>query len=88
MPEDFGKDLSALADAADKAGRGQEAIDLAREAVRYDYLGGEAGTTAASHDSLGNYLARNAADYLRALAHHLVLRCCLPLPAVQAPAIP
>ncbi len=71
MPEDLGKDLSALADAADRAGHGQDAIDVERIALRYHYVAGQAGAIAASHDNLGNYLARNAADYPRALAHHL-----------------
>jgi len=79
MPEDFADDLSALADAADKAGRGQEAIHLAREALRRDYLAEAADTVAASHDSLGNYLARNAADYPGALPHHLASALLLTL---------
>jgi hypothetical protein len=79
MPEDVGKDLTALADAADKAGRGQDAIDLACEALRDDYLGEHARGAAVDHDNLGNYLARHAADYRRALAHHLAAAVLLTL---------
>ena len=67
----LGKDLSALAEVEDEAGRGQVAIDLQSDALRYKYLVGEVATIAISHNSLGNYLARYAADPRRALAHHL-----------------
>ncbi|HEX6933996.1 MAG TPA: hypothetical protein VF162_17775 [Streptosporangiaceae bacterium] len=65
------RDLSALADVEDEAGHGQDAIDLERDALHYSYLTGEADSIAISHHNLGNYLARHAEDYPRALAHHL-----------------
>ena len=67
----LGKDLGALADVEDKAGHGQDAIDLERNALRYGYLTGEVDAIAGSHHNLGNYLARHAADHRQALAHHL-----------------
>jgi hypothetical protein len=75
MPED----LSELAREADKAGRGHEAIELARKALRHDYLGEHARAAAVDHDDFGNYLARNTADYRRALAHHLAAAVLLTL---------
>jgi hypothetical protein len=71
MPEDSAYDLYELADAADKAGQGQEAIRLAREALRCDYRDAKPDIAAAGHDTLGNYLARYAADFPHALTHHL-----------------
>ena len=67
----LGKDLGALADVEDKAGHGQDAIDLERSALPYEYLAGDVGNIAVSHHNLGNYLARHAADHPQALAHHL-----------------
>jgi hypothetical protein len=67
----LGRVLGALADVEDKAGHGQDAIDLQRDALRYNYLTGEAESIAVSHHNLGNYLTRHAADDPRALAHHL-----------------
>jgi hypothetical protein len=67
----LGKVLSALAVVEDGAGRGQSAIDLERNALRYKYLAGELRAVAVSHDNLGGYLARYAADFTQALAHHL-----------------
>jgi hypothetical protein len=79
MPEESGEDLSRLADAADRAGHGEDAIAVERIALRLYYLTGDAAAIAASHDRFGNYLARNAADYQQALAHHLAaaLLCSL-----------
>jgi hypothetical protein len=37
MPEDLGTDLSVLADTEDRAGHGQEAIDVERIALRQHY---------------------------------------------------
>ncbi len=68
---DLGKTLSALADIEDKAGHGQDAIDLERTALRYKYLTPGLDAIAGSHHNLGNYLARHAADHPRALTHHL-----------------
>jgi len=77
-PEDPG-DLSALARASDQAGHGQDAIAVERIALRYHYLAGQADAVAASHDNLGNYLARHAADYSRALGNHLAAALLLSL---------
>ena len=60
-----------LADTEDRAGHGQEAIDVERIALRQHYAAGSAEAIAASHDSLGNYLARHASDFPQALGHHL-----------------
>jgi hypothetical protein len=67
----LGKVLTALADVEDEAGRGQEAIGLQREGLRYSYLAGEVNSVAGSHHNFGNYLARHAADRPQALANHL-----------------
>jgi hypothetical protein len=83
MAEDPGTDLSVRADDADKAGNGRQAIELERAALGYHYLAGPAETIAASHDCLGNYLARNAADFQRALAHHLAAALLLSVAGSQ-----
>ena len=69
--QQLGKDLGALADVENAAGHGQDAIDLARNALRYIYLVGDVDAIATGHHNLGNYLARHAADHPQALAHHL-----------------
>jgi hypothetical protein len=71
LSEDPVTDLSVLAAAEDRAGHGQEAIDVERIALRQHYASGPTEAIAASHDSLGNYLARHASDFPQALGHHL-----------------
>ena len=81
--EGLGKVLSALADVEDKAGHGQDAIDLERNALRYKYLAGEVEAIAVSHQNLGNYLARHAADHPHALAHHLAASLLRSLTGIE-----
>ena len=80
---ELGKDLSALADVEDKAGHGQDAINLERNALRYKYLAGDVGSIAVSHHNLGNYLARYAADHPRALTDHLAAALLRSLTGIE-----
>ena len=79
----LGKDLGALAAVENQAGHGQDAIDLQRNGLRYEYLVGEVETIATSHHNLGNYLARHLADYPHALAHHVASALLRALTGIQ-----
>jgi tetratricopeptide (TPR) repeat protein len=67
----LGFTLSALADLEDERGHGDVAIDLQRDALRYEYLAGNVMGIAVSYDHLGGYLRRHAHQPAAALAHHL-----------------
>lgn len=63
--------LTALASLEDKRGRGDAAISLAQDALRYSYLAGQVGSIAGVHHNLGNYLYHHARPPAGAFAHHL-----------------
>jgi hypothetical protein len=63
--------LGALAGAEATRGRGDVAVGLAREALRYNYLAGGVDSIRISHHNLGEYLRDLADQPGPALAHHL-----------------
>ena len=67
----LGGTLSALAHVEDQRGHGDAAVQLARDALRYQYLGGNVRDIAASYHSLGTYLHRHAGQPASGLACHL-----------------
>jgi tetratricopeptide (TPR) repeat protein len=67
----LGKTLSALADTEDQRGHGDAALRLERDALRYEYLAGDADAIAVSYHNLGLYLRRHARQPAPALASHL-----------------
>ena len=69
--EMLGKVFGALAAAEGSRGRGDVAVDLAREALRYSYLAGSVENIWISHHNLGEYLRDLAGQPGPALAHHL-----------------
>jgi tetratricopeptide (TPR) repeat protein len=69
--EALGKTLSALGRIEDVRGHGDAAIGLERDALRYEYLAGDASSIAVSYHNLGNYLHRHARQPAQALAYHL-----------------
>ncbi len=69
--EMLGKTLSALANVEDARGRGDAAISLERDALRYEYLAGDVTAITVSYHNLGNYLHRHARQPVPALACHL-----------------
>ena len=66
----LGKTFGALADIEDERGRGDAAIGLQRDALRYAYLNGNVADIAVSYQNLGVYLHR-ASQPARALPSHL-----------------
>jgi hypothetical protein len=54
--EMLGMVFGALAAAEDSRGRGDVAVDLAREALRYSYLAGDVDNIWIGHHNLGEYL--------------------------------
>ena len=69
--EMLGKVFGALAAVESSRGRGNVAVDLAREALRYFYLAGDVDDIWISHHNLGEYLRDLADQPGPALAHHL-----------------
>ncbi len=67
----LGRAFSALAEFEHGRNRGDEAIRLERDALRYGYLCGDVGDIEASHHNLGTLLARHEHAPVDALAHHL-----------------
>jgi tetratricopeptide (TPR) repeat protein len=67
----IGLTLSALASIEDTRGRGEAAISLARDALRYKYLAGDVTAIANSYHNLGNHLGRHTRQLDAALACHL-----------------
>jgi tetratricopeptide (TPR) repeat protein len=67
----FAMALGALADAEDKLDHSDNAIKLARDALRYGYVAGEIGVVRDVYHNLGNYLTRRAEQPNFALACHL-----------------
>ena len=63
--------LGALARVEDRRCRGEAAIRLELDALRYSYLAGNVTSIAASYHSLGNWLAIHARQPIPALANHL-----------------
>lgn len=76
----LGKTFGALADVEDERGRGDTAISMQRDALRYAYLSGETKDIAVSYQHFGLYLHRASQPALAlALASHLAaaLICAL-----------
>ena len=69
--EMLGYVFGALAAVEDSRGRGDVAVDLAHEALRYSYLVGDVENIWISHHNLGEYLRELAGQPGPALAHHL-----------------
>jgi PAS domain-containing protein len=69
--EMLGMVFEALAAAEGNRGRGDVAVDLAREGLRYSYLTGNVDSIRISHHNLGEYLRDLAGQPGTALAHHL-----------------
>jgi tetratricopeptide (TPR) repeat protein len=69
--EMLGHIFGGLAAAEDTQGRGDVAVDLAGEALRYSYLVGDMDNIWISHHNLGKYLHDSVGQPGRALAHHL-----------------
>ena len=67
----LGTVLSALATVEDQRGRGEAAIGLENDALRYEYLAGDVTAIAVSYHNLGNHLLRHARQPAAALACHL-----------------
>jgi hypothetical protein len=67
----LGKTLSALADVEDERGQGHAALQLERDALRYQYLSADLTDIAMSYHSLGSFLHRHARQPAAALAAHL-----------------
>ncbi|HET6189646.1 MAG TPA: CHAT domain-containing protein [Trebonia sp.] len=67
----LGSTLGALAHVEHERGHGDAAIQLARDALRYEYLGGNVHDIAVTYGSLGNYLHLHARRIESALACHL-----------------
>jgi hypothetical protein len=67
----LGKVFGALAAAEASRGRGDAAVDLAREGLRYDYLAGGVENIQIGHHNLGEYLREGVGQPSPALAHHL-----------------
>ena len=63
--------LSALASVEDQRERGDAALGLARDALRYDYLTGDVAGIMICHLHLGHYLAYHTRQFDMALPHHL-----------------
>jgi hypothetical protein len=63
--------FGALASVEDERGRGDVAVDLAREGLRYNYLAGVVENIWISHHNLGMYLRDLASQPGEALVHHL-----------------
>lgn len=61
----------ALADVEEKHGHFDNAIRLARDALRYGYAAGDAGAVRDVYHNLGNYLVKRASRPSPALACHL-----------------
>src|SRR5260370_1253533 len=67
----LGTILGALADVEEKLGHADNAVRLARDALRYGYTAGDTGTVRDVYHNLGNYLAKHANQPISALACHL-----------------
>jgi hypothetical protein len=67
----LGMVFGALAAAEASRDRGDVAVDLARESLRYHYLAGDIDNIWISHHNLGEYLRDLASQPDPALAHHL-----------------
>ncbi|HEX3963297.1 MAG TPA: CHAT domain-containing protein [Trebonia sp.] len=67
----LGKTLGALAAIEDARGRGDAAVGLEGDALRYKYLAGDVISIAVSYHNLGYYLCRHARQPVQALACHL-----------------
>ena len=65
------KVFTALADLEDSQGHGEVAVDLQYNALRYNYLCGDAAGVAVSHHNLGSYLYRHAGQPSAAFAHQV-----------------
>ena len=65
------KVLGALASLESNRGRGDEAISLGRDALRYSYLAREASGISIGHHNLGSSLRHYARQPADALVHHL-----------------
>lgn len=67
----LGVSSGALADVEEKLGHFDNAIRLARDALRYGYAAGDAGAVRDVYHNLGNYLVKRASQPAPALACHL-----------------
>jgi tetratricopeptide (TPR) repeat protein len=67
----LGRTLTALADLEDGRGRGEAAVSLEQDALRYKYRSPDPGSIAISHHNLGTYLIGHTHQPQAALAHHL-----------------
>ena len=67
----LGKTLAALAHVEDLRGRGDAALRLQRDALRYNYAAGDTADIAVSYNNLGNYLARDTRQPAQSVANHL-----------------
>lgn len=69
--EMLGGTLGALAHLEDQRGHGDAAVRLERDALRYEYLGGNVADIGVSYHNLGGYLHTHARQPASALACHL-----------------
>jgi hypothetical protein len=67
----IGKSLNALAAVDDRRGRGEAAIQLERDALRYMYLVGSVSDITVSYYNLGTYLASQARQPASAVASYI-----------------
>jgi hypothetical protein len=67
----LGTTLGALADVEEELGHAHNAVQLARDALRYGYTTGNVGIVRDVYHNLGNYLAKHADQPISALACHL-----------------
>lgn len=67
----LGTVFDALSEVENARGRGDAAISLERDALRYKYLDGDVRFIEVSHYRLGNYLTKYARQPDVAVAHHL-----------------
>jgi hypothetical protein len=70
--EMLGSTLGALAQVEDERGHGDAAVQLARDALRYEYVGGNVRDIATTYDTLGTYLHLHARQTAAGLACHLI----------------
>jgi hypothetical protein len=67
----LGKAIGALADVESQRGRGEAAVGLVRDALRYEYLAGDVNAITVCYQNLGTYLGHHTRKPVPALACHL-----------------
>jgi hypothetical protein len=77
--------FGALAGAEGERGCGDVAVDLACEALRYNYLAGDVNSIRISHYNLGEYLRDLADQPDTALAHHLAAALLHAITGAEGP---